>query len=103
MNCLGGVLEVDLSKPEDESLCADDRPVSVRDSLVFLEMAIFNTRSNTQSGGSLLTLMCSSSAEGFTLPVSQALQPIRNLTVNNSHRKSGDRLPCFPGKLKHSN
>ncbi|KAK7107702.1 RING finger protein 17-like isoform X2 [Littorina saxatilis] len=45
VNTVGGVLEVDLSKPVSESMCADDRPVSVRDSLVFLEMAIFNTRS----------------------------------------------------------
>lgn len=103
MNSLGGVLEVDLSKPEDELLCADDRPVSVRDSLVFLEMAIFNTRSSTQSGGNLLSLMRSSSVEGFTPPVSRALQPVRNLTMNNSHRKPGDWLPCFPDKLKHSN
>lgn len=46
----GGVLEVDLSKPETEiSSRFDSRPVSVRDCLVFLEMAIFNTRTFTTS------------------------------------------------------
>ena len=59
MNSLGGVLEVDLSKPESEALCVDDRPVSVRDSLVFLEMAIFNTRSASQPGGSFDSLIMS--------------------------------------------
>ena len=36
------VLQVDLSKPADEDI-ADDRPVSVRDALVFLELANFET------------------------------------------------------------
>ncbi|WAR08965.1 RNF17-like protein [Mya arenaria] len=34
----GGVLMVDLSKPADEEI-ADDRPISVRDALVFLDLA----------------------------------------------------------------
>ncbi|XP_076467185.1 RING finger protein 17-like [Babylonia areolata] len=40
---IGGKLEVDLGMPDLDSV--DGRPVSVRDSLVFLEQAIFNVRS----------------------------------------------------------
>ena len=36
------VLQVDLSKPPDEDI-VDDCPVSVRDALVFLELANFET------------------------------------------------------------
>nr|KAG5702821.1 hypothetical protein BaRGS_001903 [Batillaria attramentaria] len=49
VNNLGSALEVDLSRPESERMCTDDRPVSVRDSLVFLEMAVFNTGSQLTS------------------------------------------------------
>ena len=36
------ILQVDLSKPPDDDI-ADDRPVSVRDALVFLELANFES------------------------------------------------------------
>ncbi|XP_025098340.1 tudor domain-containing protein 1-like isoform X2 [Pomacea canaliculata] len=42
----GNVLEVDLSCPEIDKNFSDDRPVSVRDSLVFLEAAIFKSGSS---------------------------------------------------------
>ena len=37
-----GILKVDLCKPENDDY-VDDRPVSVRDALVFLELACFTS------------------------------------------------------------
>ena len=51
------MLQVDLSKPPDEDI-ADDRPVSVRDALVFLELANFETELSVPgaSGNSIIFL-----------------------------------------------
>lgn len=82
VSTVGGVLQVDLSRPESERHCLDDRPVSVRDSLVFLEMAVFQT-------GSHLTDATSSRSKRdyVTLPRTQLFN-VLDVGINCAHSPS---------------
>ena len=50
------ILQVDLSKPPDDDI-ADDRPVSVRDALVFLELANFESELSVPGPKGLCSFM----------------------------------------------
>lgn len=49
---MGGKIYVDLRKPEDDEPTLDDgRPISVRDALVFLEVAVFASPASQPNSG----------------------------------------------------
>ena len=56
MNHSKDMLHVDLSKPPNEDI-EDDRPVSVRDALVFLELACFESPASIELPGGKLNIL----------------------------------------------
>ena len=54
---MGGILYVDLRQPDDdEPTLDDDRPISVRDALVFLEVAVFFSPASHPNAGEMIVL-----------------------------------------------